>query len=234
MKKIITTAIIAAMLTATLAGCDNNSNSNSSDLSSGSDSSISDTQNSGSDSNSDVSSDNSTDSGDVPGVVIESKSAADRLNAVFNAFPQFFSATDGMAMVVCGSDMEKLNEVFPAGGETPTHCVFEMADIETGITMFGLEETLAAEDVADMVVAQPMMSAQLKQILIVKPAEGMRETVKFAVDEFTAAAKEGRRGDYPAWEAERAGTVSGETADGYFYVVVAAEGADMAAVIENG
>lgn len=226
MKKIITTAIIAAMLTASLAGCSNNADSGSSDSSDNSDSSVSDVQNSSTDSS-------STES-DPSVVITESKTAAERLNAVFNAFPSLFSATDGIAMVVCGSDMEELNKVFPMGSETPTHCVFEMADADTGITMLGLDETLAVDNVADMVVAQPMMSAQLKQIIIVKPAEGMDDTVKFAIDEFAAAAMEGKRGDYPAWEEERAGTVSGKTADGYYYVVVAAEGADMAAVIENG
>lgn len=221
MKKIITTAILAAMLTATFAGCDNNNSSVNSD------NSVSDVQSSTESNNTE-----STDSDASSTPEAESKTAAERLSAMFNAFPQFFSATEGMAMVACGPDLEAMNEVFPMEGDTPTHCIYEMGDGETGLTMLGIEN-LDVADLEDFIVAAPMMSAQLKQFIIVKPVEGKEETVKAAMDAFAESAKEGRRGDYPAWEEERAGTTIGETADGYIYVVVAAEGAEMGAAIEN-
>ncbi len=78
-----------------------------------------------------------------------------------------------------------------------------------------------------------MISAQLKQIVIVKPKAGKEEAVKSALTQFADVAKQPQPMEYPTWEEERAGTHFGETDDGCFYVVVAVEGADMGSAIEN-
>ncbi len=239
MKKIITTVLLAGMLTATFAGCSGNDNSSSdsntsSDVQSGTTSGDTSSDATSSEGNSETSSDAGSES--TPAT--EGKNAAEMLNAVFSNTEKFpmFSATEGMAMVVCGPDAEKIREVFPVSENpeaAPAHCVVEVGDAETGLTMVGLAETVAAADLEDMIIATPMMSAQLKQIIIVKPAAGKEEAVKSAISAFAETAKQPNPMEYPAWEAERAGTATGETANGYLYVVVAAEGADMGAAIEN-
>lgn len=236
MKKIITTTLLAALIATALAGCTRNNNS--SDVSSDTTSSdVTSSEGTSSDAtSSEGTSSDATSSESAPAA--DSKNAAEMLNAVFGNGEKFpmFSATEGMAMVVCGTDAEKIRKVFPASENpeaAPTHCVIEVGDAETGLTMVGLAETVAAADLEDLVIATPMMSAQLKQIIIAKPAAGKEEAVKTALSAFADTAKQPNPMEYPAWEAERAGTVFGEAANGYLYVVVAAEGADIGAAIAN-
>ncbi|MGN0682944.1 MAG: hypothetical protein ACI4JY_04625 [Oscillospiraceae bacterium] len=232
MKKIIATALIAAILTTSLAGCKNdNNNNNSSDNSSATNSE------NNSSTTEDTSSTESGDNNSTPEA--EAKSPAERLNAVFSEF-ECFSPDGGMAMIVAGSDKEALNEVFPITpfeerGEDwkATHCVSMIEeDAANTAQWFGLTE-LNLDDCEDYVFAGPMISASLKQIVIVKPKAGKEEAVKSAMTAFAEYAKTPNPIEYPAWEAERAGTQFGETSDGCFYVVVAKEGAEMGAAIEN-
>lgn len=233
MKKIIATALIAALLTTSLAGCknDNNNSGASSD-----NSSVTNGENNSSNTE-DTSNTESGDNNSTPEA--EAKSPAERLNAVFSEF-ECFSPDGGMAMIVAGSDKEALNEVFPITpfeerGEDwkATHCVFEIfEDVEGMKESFGATE-LNLEDCEDYVFASPMISAALKQIVIVKPKAGKEEAVKSAMTAFAEYAKTPNPIEYPAWEAERAGTEFGETSDGAYYVVVAKEGAEMGAAIEN-
>ncbi len=245
MKKIITTALITAMLTAALAGCNGSTDSgNSSDTSNtGSSGTVSTTGGTSSDT---VSSGDSTSSNNTSGETsgdnssaptAEGKSPAVRLQAMFNSFPQFFDASseDGfMSMIVAGPDAAAIKEVFPdpADPEKPTHCVFGVEESATLAPMMQLTQ-LNLEDCEDYILAAPMMSASLKQIVIAKPKAGKEDAVKTALSQFADAAKVPQPMEYPTWEEERAGTHFGETADGCFYVVVAAEGEDMGAAIEN-
>lgn len=229
MKKIIATALIAALLTTSLAGCknDNNNNSDNNSVTSG-------------ENNSSTTEDtSSTESNNESTPAAESKSTAERLNAVFSEF-ECFSPDGGMAMIVAGSDKAELDKVFPI---TPfeergddwkaTHCVFEIFDDAAGLAeSFGATE-LNLEDCEDYVFATPMISAALKQIVIVKPKAGKEEAVKSAMSAFADYAKQPNPMEYPAWEEERAGTKFGETSDGAYYVVVAKEGAEMGTAIEN-
>lgn len=227
MKKIIATALIAALLTTSLAGCKNDNN-NSSATNSENNSTTTESNN-----------ESNTESNNSDAPAAESKSTAERLNAVFSKF-ECFSPDGGMAMIVAGSDKEALNEVFPITpfeerGEDwkATHCVFEIfEDVEGMKESFGATD-LNLEDCEDYVFASPMISAALKQIVIVKPKAGKEEAVKSAMTAFSEYAKTPNPIEYPAWEAERAGTHFGETSDGCFYVVVAKEGAEMGAAIEN-
>ncbi|MGN0678722.1 MAG: hypothetical protein ACI4JS_03570 [Oscillospiraceae bacterium] len=228
MKKIITTALIAAMLTATLAGCSNNANSGNSGTNS-------DASNITSDTDSNPSGDASnTESGEDSTPVAEAKSPVERLNAVFSEF-ECFSPNGGMPMIVAGADKAAIEAVFPtpADPEKRTHCVSMIGeDVANTAQWFGATE-LNLDDCEDYVFAGPMISASLKQIVIVKPKAGREEAVKSAMTAFAEYAKTPNPIEYPAWEAERAGTKFGETSDGCFYVVVAKEGAEMGAAIEN-
>ncbi len=236
MKKIITTALIVAMLTASLAGCNGGSNSGDSGVNSGN-SGTSSTNSGTSSTDSNTSSDAANSGGDSSAPTAEGKAPAVRLQAMFNSFPQFFdtkSEEGFMSMVVAGPDAAAVKEVFPdpADPENPTHCVFGVEESATLAPMMQLTQ-LNLEDCEDYILAAPMMSASLKQIVIAKPKAGKEDAVKTALSQFAEAAKVPQPMEYPAWEEERAGTHFGETDDGCFYVVVAAEGADMGAAIEN-
>lgn len=235
MKKIIATALIAALLTTSLAGCKNDNNNSSNSGANSDNSSVTNSEN-----NSSTTEDtSSTESNNESTPAAESKSTAERLNAVFSEF-ECFSPDGGMAMIVAGSDKEALNEVFPITpfeerGEDwkATHCVFEIfEDVEGMKESFGATD-LNLDDCEEYVFASPMISAALKQIVIVKPKAGKEEAVKSAMTALADFAKTPNPMEYPAWEAERAGTKFGETSDGCFYVVVAEEGAEMGAAIEN-
>lgn len=227
MKKIITTALIAAMLTATLAGCSNNANSGNSGTNSDASNITSDTDSNASGESSD------TESGENSTPMAEAKSPVERLNAVFSQF-DCFSPTEGMPMVVAGADKAAIEAAFPTptDPEKRTHCVSMIEEGANAAQMVGLTQ-LNLDDCEDYVVAGPMISASLKQIVIVKPKAGKEEAVKTAMSEYAEASKTPNPIEYPAWEAERAGTKFGETSDGCFYVVVAEEGAEMGAAIEN-
>lgn len=230
MKKIITTALIAAMLTVSLAGCSGNNDSGDSGNSgnSGTSSTDSGTGDSG------TSSDNVSSGENSSAPAAEGKAPVVRLKAMFDKFPEFFGATEGMAMVVAGPSADAIKEVFPdpADPEHPTHCVSMVDEAANVVSMMQLTQ-LNLEDCEDYIMAVPMISAQLKQIVIVKPKAGKEEAVKSALNQFADFAKQPQPMEYPTWEEERAGTKFGETSDGCYYVVVAAEGADMGSAIEN-
>lgn len=233
MKKIITTALIAAMLTASLAGCSGNTNSegnNSSDVNSATQSSAD--ENSSTESST---TESSSTEDDTSAPATDGTSAAVKLQAVFNEFPVFdVSAEAFMSMIVAGPDADALKAVFPdpEDPEKPTHCVFGIEEAANLAPMMGLGD-FNFDDCEDYVLAAPMMSASLKRFIIVKPKAGKEDAVKTALSQYAETAKVADPTEYPSWEEERAGTKFGETNDGYFYVVVAAEGADMGAAIAN-
>ncbi len=242
MKKIITTALIAAMLTVSLAGCKNNdepgnsgnSGTSSTDSSTGSTDSSTGSTDSNTSSDTTSSGDTGASGGDSSAPAAEGKSPAVRLKAMFDKFPELFGATEGMAMVVAGPSADAIKEVFPdpADPEHPTHCV-SMVDESANVASMMQLTQLNLEDCEDYIMAVPMISAQLKQIVIVKPKAGKEEAVKSALNQFADFAKQPQPMEYPTWEEERAGTHFGETDDGCCYVVVAVEGADMGSAIEN-
>jgi len=222
MKKIITTLLIAAMLTGTLAGCSSENSENSGAVS---------------DVSSSTASSDGGASGDADSSVVEGKSPVELLNAVFSEFEMFSKPGESMPMIVGGPDKDAIRAVFPEfdDPEKPTHCVRIVEEGTMVATAIGLTQ-LNLDDCEDYVVAEPMISTQLKHFVIAKPKAGKEEAVKNALSEYAEASKippsDGWMG-YPSWEAERAGTHFGETDDGCYYVVVAAEGADMGSAIEN-
>ncbi len=228
MKKIITTLLIAAMLTGTLAGCSSENPENSG--------AVSDTGNSASSAESGTSSAESGASGDNSSVG-EGKSPVELLNVVFSQFEMFSKPGESILMQVGGADKDAVRAVFPEfeDPEKPTHCVMRVDEGTVIAEMIGLTQ-LDLNDCEDYVVAGPLISIQLKHFVIAKPKAGKEEAVKKALSEYAEASKnppsDGWMG-YPSWEAERAGTYFGETDDGCYYVVVAAEGEEMGSAIEN-
>ncbi len=211
---------------------DKNNSSSSGDKNNSSSSGDKNNSSSSGDKNNSSSSDDTANDNGSETPEPESKKLADRLNAVFSQF-DCFSPNTGMPMIVSGPDTEALQEVFPtpADPENRTHCV---SMIEEGTsTAQWLVPQLNLDDCEDYVIACPMISASLKQFVIVKPKAGKENEVKAALSEFAELASTPNPIEYPAWEAERAGTKFGTTSDGCFYIVVAKEGEEMGQVIEN-
>jgi len=222
MKKTITTLLIVAMLTGTLAGCSSENPENSGVVS---------------DVSSSTASSDSGVSGDADSSVVEGKSPIEHLNAVFSQFEMFSKPGESMPMIVGGPDKDAIRAVFPEfdDPENPTHCVTIVEEGTMVAGVIGLTQ-LNLDDCEDYVVAGPVISAHLKHFVIAKPKAGKEEAVKNALSEYAEVSKTPPSGGwigYPGWEEERAGTHFGETDDGCYYVVVAAEGADMGSAIEN-
>lgn len=232
MKKIITTALIAAMLTASLAGCSGSSDPGSSDNSGNSSSGGTSSTDGGTSSTDGGTS--SEDNSSAPET--EGKTPVDRLQAVFSSFSVFdVNSVDGfMSMMVAGPDADAIKAVFPdsTDPEKPLHCVFSVEDSEIVAQAIELTQ-LDFEDCEDYILALPTKSASLKRFVIAKPKAGKEEAVKSALSAYADDQKTARPTEYPSWEEERAGTYFGETDDGCYYVVVAAEGAEMGSAIEN-
>ncbi len=184
-----------------------------------------------------ASSNDSGTSEDTEPSVGEGKSPIERLNAVFSQFEIFSKPGESINMLVGGPDKDAIRAVFPEFEDPtkPTHCVRIVEEGPMVAGVIGVTQ-LDLNDCEDYVVAGPMISAQLKRFVIAKPKAGREEAVKKALSEYAEVSKNPPSGTwmgYPGWEKERAGTYFGETDDGCFYVIVAAEGAEMGSAIEN-
>ncbi len=240
MKKIVTTLLIAAMLTGTLAGCSGENHENSgvsSDVGSGTSSDTGSSTSSDTSGGTSSNEGSGTSSNESGASVSDSKSPVELLNVIFSQFEMFSKPGESMLMEVGGPDKDAIRAVFPEfeDPEKPTHCVMIVEDGALVAGVIGLTQ-LDLNDCEDYVVAGPMISAHLKRFVIAKPKAGREEAVKKALSEYAEASKNPPSGawmGYPGWEVERAGTYFGETDDGCFYVVVAAEGEEMGSAIEN-
>jgi hypothetical protein len=104
--------------------------------------------------------------------------------------------------------------------------MMEVTDNDLSQSFFGIDLSMCE----DFYIANQLISAQLNEIVIAKPAEGMEDELKAAFDAHyeyiqTDAAF------YPEQEASAAGAVEGTTDDGYYYIVVHENGSDAAAAL---
>ncbi len=113
-----------------------------------------------------------------------------------------------------------------AAGEWPA--LMEIADAETASMLFGIDLSMVEE----YVMYAPMMSAHLNELIIVKPTAGNETAVKEALDAHFAYIKDGAA-FYPDQEITAAGSVQGETEDGYLYVIVHDNGAAIESSLLN-
>ncbi len=87
-----------------------------------------------------------------------------------------------------------------------------------------------ADKIDEYYYTYQMMSVHLNEILIVKPAAGCEKDIKAAFDARFEYIKNGAA-FYPSQEASAAGSVYGVTNDGYYYIIVHAEGSDIEATM---
>lgn len=126
------------------------------------------------------------------------------------------------------SALTALNMAANALAATEWPAMMEIPDAETASMLLGIDVTLCE----DYYLSTQLMSAQLNEIIIVKPTAGNEAAVKEQLDAHFAYIKDGAA-FYPAQEESAAGSVQGETEDGYMYIIVHAEGATIADSLQN-
>jgi hypothetical protein len=121
------------------------------------------------------------------------------------------------------SALTALNMAANALAATEWPAMMEIPDAETASMLLGIDVSLCE----DYYLSTQLMSAQLNVIIVVKPSAGNEAAVKEQLDAHFAYIKDGAA-FYPAQEESAAGSVQGETEDGYMYIIVHAEGATIA------
>lgn len=116
---------------------------------------------------------------------------------------------------------------FPMMGEVnETAASMEIEPAELASTMYGIDLSLCS----DYYLSGAMISAQLNEIIVVKPTEGSEDALKAALDAHFEYIKNDAA-FYPAQELSAAGAVQGETASGYYYIIVHEDGETAANAI---
>lgn len=87
---------------------------------------------------------------------------------------------------------------------------------------------LKLENCEEYCFATNIISAQLYKVLVVKPAAGSEDNVRTILDNYLEAVQNDPNiSFYPGQQASAEGAVKGETEDGYLYVLVHENGADI-------
>lgn len=211
MKKYIIMAVIASMLTLSLTAC---GGAGSSDSGSGSSSE------SNTDSNSDSGSESNSDSGSESNSDSNSESDAQTEPA-----PETF---EGEVMGGLNPDTStKAGRMAKAALEADNWpSLMEITDAEFAQTFFGLDISQCSE----FFLANQLISVNLAEVIIVKPAEGSEDAVKEVLDSHFTYIKNDAA-FYPDQEAPAEGAVMGTTDDGYIYIIVHENGSDIASTV---
>lgn len=118
----------------------------------------------------------------------------------------------------------KMGAAAMAADEWPS--MMDVTDPELALNFFGIDLSKCE----DYYISNQLISAQLNEVVIVKPAAGSEDEIKAAIDAHAEYIKnEGAL--YPDQEASAAGTVTGTTEDGYLYIIVHENGADIASAM---
>lgn len=214
MKKFVSMLMVSALLITTLTACDNKSNESDSNPSSSS------TATGGESSTGDGSSDN------------ESSTSEDNASTPEDSNPNTdptFEET-GEPGGVDNSDLEfpdnKAGNLAKAAlnvGEWPKMDIvlpeYMSALISPDFNPDSCEECCFASNV---------MSVQLNKIIVIKPNEGKESEISDAIDAyFEAVQTDPNLAFYPMQQASAEGAVKGQTNDGYYYMIVHENGADI-------
>lgn len=110
-----------------------------------------------------------------------------------------------------------------SGTEFPAMMEVTRSDWAEGF--FGIDLSICE----DFYISNAMISAQLNEVIIAKPKAGSEEALKAQFDShFDYIKNDPNATFYPAQEASAEGAVSGETADGYYYIIVHENGESAA------
>lgn len=206
MKKTIFTVLLCGSLVLTLAGCGGgNSSDISSDMSSGE--STEESSSSESSSENESSADISDDSGSNP---IVDNSSLDYPDNRAGRMAAAALKTDEWPYMQVVSDPEVIGTMFST---------------DKGVT-FNLD------DLEEYCFCSNLISAQLNEVIIVKPVNGREGAVQDVLDSYLNYTQNGAA-FYPDQEISAAGAVSGKTADNYMYLIVHENGAAIADAIKE-
>lgn len=206
MKKIILSVLLCGSLVLTLAGCGGgNSSDISSDMSSGE--STEESSSSESSSENESSADISDDSGSNP---IVDNSSLDYPDNRAGRMAAAALKTDEWPYMQVVSDPEVIGTMF----STDKDVTFNLDDLE------------------EYCFCSNLISAQLNEVIIVKPVNGREGAVQDVLDSYLNYTQNGAA-FYPDQEISAAGAVSGKTADNYMYLIVHENGAAIADAIKE-
>lgn len=118
----------------------------------------------------------------------------------------------------------KMGAAAMAADEWPS--MMDVTDPELALNFFGIDLSKCE----DYYISNQLISAQLNEVVIVKPAAGSEDEIKAAIDAHAEYIKN-EGAFYPDQEASAAGTVTGTTEDGYLYIIVHENGADIASAM---
>lgn len=216
MKKTILTALILSALTLSLTACGSNDNSSVSTDGNNSTSSSSDVQDSGNESNAE---------GDS---IVEGDSIADgesNTDSESNSETNSSAEQDDNAESDAQTE-EKSSKAGILGAAAINTNEWPGLDMITDAEIIEAFFGFSADHAEDYYLAVPALSANIEEIVIVKPAAGYEEEIKTALDNHLAY-KTDAMNIYPSQEEIAAGAVSGETDDGYYYVIIHKDGAEI-------
>ena len=208
MKKIILSVILCGSLALTLAGCGNNNGG--SDMSSGESTEESSTSESSSESSS------------------SSLESSSDINDLDNSNP----IVDNSGLDYPDNRAGRMAAAALNTDEWPYMQV--VSDPELIGTMFSTDsgETFNLDDLEEFCFCTNLISAQLNEVIVVKPVNGREGAVQDVLDSYLNYTQNGAA-FYPDQEISAAGAVSGKTADNYMYLIVHENGAAIADAIRD-
>ncbi|MEZ3439717.1 MAG: DUF4358 domain-containing protein [Oscillospiraceae bacterium] len=215
MKKIVSVLLISAMLATALTACDTNTPSDSSTNSSTSSTTESTGDSSSASNSSTEDSSSSTESNPDDSIVVpdDPDNSSDEMEGVDNSglpFPD--NKAGNMAKAAFAT------EAWPAMDIIEDQEVLDMM-LNYGFKLENYDEFCFTTNV---------ISAQLYNVIVIKPKEGSEAEAEAAIAAYADALKNDPNVTfYPGQEASAQGAVNGKTDDGYYYIIVHENGADI-------
>ncbi|MDE7361066.1 MAG: hypothetical protein K2N38_03955 [Oscillospiraceae bacterium] len=221
MKKIVSVLLVSAMLAATLTACDNNSSNDSSDNGSVSDNSSS--------SNTDSSADNASSDGNST----EDSESASESNPDDNiVIPDDPDNPSGEEEGADNSGLEypdnKAGQMVKAALAINVWPGMAIVEDQTMVDALFYDRGFVVDNYDEYCLTSNFMSGQLNNVLVIKPKAGSEEEVETVFNNYMEALKTDQNLTfYPAQQESAAGAVQGKTDDGYYYLIVHVNGADI-------
>lgn len=216
MKKIVSILLVCAMLTATLTACDTNKPSDTSSSTSSTESSSSESSSSESTTESSSTNSGSTDDNIVVPDDPNNPGDGDDGEGVDNSGLEFPDNRAGaLAKAALATD------AWPA--------MDLVTDPEFVSAMFSADFNIDSYE--EFCLSTNFISAAFNKVIIIKPKAGKEEEVSNAFKSYQEMIQDPSMMYYPDQEIQIAGTVTGETDDGYYYMIVHENGEDIAATM---
>lgn len=230
MKKFVSMLLVSTMLLTALTACDSNksndsdSNPNSSSTASNDSASNStDSESSAGDSSSDNESSSSEDSASTPE---ESSTDSDTSSDPTSDETSEPQGVDNSGLPFPDNKAGNMAKTALATDNWPSMELITSQEFVDAL-LFG--SGIVLDDYDEHCVIVPGISAQINKVIIVKPKSGKEEDTAAALKKYFEAYEslDPSVVNYPSMEEVAAGAVMGQTDDGYYYIIVHENGADI-------